>query len=86
MLVLHATLSGGLRLCLSLADVLSGARLGMTRLHCLEAAGGLLWCVGAELRSGGSACRPWQDGHSEGRREKALLSFECEKHGRYKNR
>lgn len=65
MLVLYPALSGGLRLCLSLADVLSGARLGMTRLDCLEAAGGLICCVGAESRSRGSACHPWQDGQQE---------------------
>lgn len=65
MLVLHATLSGGLRLCLSLADVLSGARLGMTKLYCLEAAGGLLCCLGAEFSSEGSVCHPWQDAVSE---------------------
>lgn len=49
-------------MCLSLAGVLSGARLGMTRLFCLEAAGGILGCVGADSGSGGSACHPWQDG------------------------
>lgn len=72
MLALHATLSGGLRLSLRLADVLSGARLGTTRLYCLEAAGGLLCCVGAESRSRGSACHPWQDGQrgEEGERER----------------
>lgn len=44
------------------SDVLSGARLGTTRLYCLEAAGGLMYCVCAESRSRGSACHPWQDG------------------------
>lgn len=43
MFVLHATLSSGLKLCLSLADVLSRARIGMTKLYCLKTSGGLLF-------------------------------------------
>lgn len=39
LLVFHATLSGGLRLCLSPADVLSGARLSRTRLHWMDTEG-----------------------------------------------
>lgn len=34
-------------------DVLSGARLGTTRLYCLEAAGGLLYCVEARVKEQG---------------------------------
>lgn len=73
MLVLHATLSGDLRLCLSLTHVLSGARLGMTRLYCLEAAGGLSsspeWTA-RRGKEGGEALWGVRGWHEKERKEK----------------
>lgn len=81
MLVLHATLSGDLRLCLSLTHVLSGARLGMTRLYCLEAAGGLSSSPGWTARrgkEGGEALwgvRGWHE--KEKKKKKAPTRLPC---------
>lgn len=81
MLVLHAGLSGGLRLCLSLAGVLSGARLGMTRLFCLEAAGGILGCVGADSGSRGERLSSMAGRTVQWGGRRALFSSEWEEHG-----
>lgn len=81
MLILHATLSGGLRLCPSLADVLSGAGQGMTRLRCLEAAGRILCRLGAEPSSRWSLRHPRQDAQRRKRWVEALFSLDWEGHG-----